>query len=84
MASNLMDTTAVASRGDDSGKVMAMRRTRRSTTQAGEWLVLAAAFALLGVLVATVVSCGNQDLIFPGMIPATPTAVNTATPTPSS
>ncbi len=44
-------------------------------------LALVAAQALLAA-VLSVASCGGNDLIFPGDVPATSTSVPTATPTP--
>jgi hypothetical protein len=63
---------------------MAMQDDDQKTTRLSEWLALAGASALLVALLASAVSCGDEDLIFPGMVPFTPTSVNTATPTPSS
>ncbi len=63
---------------------MVMQRDEQSTTRFGEWLALAGARALLAALLASALSCSNEDLIFPGMVPFTATAVNTATPTPNS
>lgn len=48
----------------------------------GEWLALLAALALFGVMLGTV-SCGSEDLVFPGEIPNTPTSAPTATSTPT-
>lgn len=61
-----------------------MQRDARSATRVSEWLALAGASALLAALLASAVSCGGEDLIFPGMLPFTATAVNTATPTPDN
>jgi hypothetical protein len=44
---------------------------------------LAAALLFLGLL-GGLASCGNDDLLFPGDVPATPTSQNTSTPTPSN
>ncbi len=63
---------------------MAMQRDEQSTTRVSEWLALTGASALLVALLASALSCGGDDLIFPGMVPFTATAVNTATPTPNS
>ncbi len=43
---------------------------------------LAAALLLFAALLVFVTSCGNEDLIFPGNIPATATPEFTATPEP--
>ncbi|MGD9762880.1 MAG: hypothetical protein AB7V27_04110 [Candidatus Binatia bacterium] len=48
-----------------------------------EWLALGGASLLLGLVLGIVVSCGNDDLVFPGNVPNTPTGVNTSTPTPA-
>lgn len=47
-----------------------------------EWLALCTALALFGLAVGAV-SCGSEDLVFPGMVPSTPTSVPTATNTPT-
>jgi hypothetical protein len=41
--------------------------------------LIAALIALLGVMLHTV-SCGTDDLIFPGDVPPTPTSAATETP----
>jgi hypothetical protein len=46
-------------------------------------VVLLAAVLLLAAILVFVGSCGSNDLIFPGNVPATETAVNTVTPTPA-
>jgi hypothetical protein len=51
-------------------------------TRFGGWRALVGALTLLAAVLATA-SCGDDDLFFPGDIPATATAVPTATPTPS-
>jgi hypothetical protein len=43
---------------------------------------LFAALLLFGGLVTLINSCGGDDLVFPGNVPATRTAQNTATPVP--
>jgi hypothetical protein len=43
--------------------------------------LVAALISLLGVMLHTV-SCGTNDLIFPGDVPPTPTSAATETPTP--
>lgn len=49
----------------------------------GDWLALIGALAVLAA-VLSIASCSGDDLIFPGDIPATSTAVPTSTSTPSS
>jgi len=44
--------------------------------------VLMAALLLLVAVLLFVGSCGGGDLVFPGNLPFTQTAVNTVTPTP--
>lgn len=44
---------------------------------------IAAALLLAGLL-GGLSACGNDDLLFPGDVPATPTSSNTATPTPDN
>ncbi len=46
-----------------------------------DWAVLCGALVLLALVLAGV-SCGGNDLTFPGDIPATGTAAPTATATP--
>jgi hypothetical protein len=46
-----------------------------------DWVVLCGALALLALVLAGV-SCGGNDLVFPGDIPATGTAAPTQTATP--
>ena len=48
----------------------------------GDWLALVGALLLLAA-VLTVASCSGDDLVFPGDIPATSTAVPTSTATPT-
>jgi hypothetical protein len=48
----------------------------------GSVVSLALAAALFAATVAFVSSCGGGDLVFPGMVPPTPTNQNTATPEP--
>jgi hypothetical protein len=43
---------------------------------------LAAALLLLSAMLGFVAACGNGDLVFPGQVAPTQTAVFTATPTP--
>jgi hypothetical protein len=45
---------------------------------------LVAAALLFACLLGGLASCGSEDLLFPGDVPATPTSQNTSTPTPSS
>jgi hypothetical protein len=45
---------------------------------------LIVALLLFAATVGFVSACGSGDLIFPGMIPATPTDRNTATPVPEN
>lgn len=48
----------------------------------GEWLALCAALALFALTLGAI-SCGSEDLVFPGNVPNTPTGVPTATNTPT-
>ena len=46
-----------------------------------DWLTLCGALALLALVLAAV-SCGGEDLTFPGNVPATGTSAPTSTATP--
>jgi hypothetical protein len=57
--------------------------TIRSDSLAGRVSALLAAVALFGAIIGAV-GCGNNDLVFPGNVPSTPTSEFTPTPTPSA
>jgi len=54
----------------------------RGTRTRTEVRALVAALLLYGGILMFISACGNNDLIFPGDVPATPTSQFTATPTP--
>lgn len=63
-----------------------MNRARNGTTDelSRNLLAFVAAFLVFVCLLVALSSCGNDDLIFPGDIPFTPTSEPTDTPEPDA
>ena len=53
-----------------------------SPNKRSERIALVAALLLLAAITAAIVACGDDDLFFPGELPATATEVPTSTATP--
>jgi hypothetical protein len=61
---------------------MSQNDGKRDDTTAKNLTSLFMALLLLACVAVWITACGGSDLFFPGDIPATATAVDTATPTP--